>query len=230
MSLKRGIKVSEFSIGFGPAFYTKEKNNIIYKLCILPLGGYVKMPENPLVKGSEGKVFSKSKNKDKLLSILAGPLSNIVIGYFLLLIFMILSLKSNYIVVDGIADFFISSVEVFFKTIFLILQSFKDLLFGNYGVSDLSGPIGITKIISEEAKNSLASYIFIMSAISINIGVFNLLPIPALDGARALFVSLEALLKNKISMKVQEKIHFAGLVFLLSLIAVVSINDLFSFF
>lgn len=230
ISLKRGIKVSEFSIGFGPSIFSKEFKNIKYKIGIFPLGGYVKMPENPLVKGSNGVVFKKAKNKDKLMSIMAGPAFNIISGYILMCLFLLLTFNEHIIEVSGAFDFVLTSLQVFGKSILLILKSFIDLFTGSYRISDMTGPIGITNIISQQAKNSLSSYVFVMSIISINIGIFNLLSFPALDGSRALFIIIESFSKKKISIKNQERIHLIGFVLLLGLITIVSFNDFLSLF
>lgn len=221
------IRISTFSIGFGPQILSKKKNGITYTLSLLPIGGYVTMPEDFEVESSDGIPFSKSSFFSKTATLLAGSLSNIFFGY-LILIFIFLFIQNGQINFDfsNIYENFMQANSFFAQVISIVFDSLKGLFTGNYGISDLSGPIGVTTIIGKSLDISIYVYLIMLSFISINIGIFNLLPIPSLDGSRALFCILELITNQKFSIKIQEKIHNTGLVALLCLIVIVTIKDI----
>lgn len=230
MARKNHVKVSDFSIGFGPTLFKKNYKGVNYRLCLLPLGGYVKMPESPLSNGSSGIVFNSASTLSKVLVLQSGSLFNIFAGYFLLMIFMGIGAFSGEFYFESLYDFFRIHFLTFLTMIKLILEVLKDLFVGVYGISDLSGPVGITQVLGESIATSFDSYLFVMSFISINIGLFNLLPLPALDGMRTLFVIIEGIRKKPLSVKMQEGIHMVGLCGLLTLIILVTIKDIASLF
>ena len=110
----------------------------------------------------------------------------------------------------------------------LVFISLYDLFTGQIGFSDLSGPIGTVKVVADSTSYGLESVLFIIAFISINIGVFNLLPIPALDGGRLFILLIQAFTRNKIKIKHEAVINTVGLVVLLALIAVISANDIWN--
>ena len=108
--------------------------------------------------------------------------------------------------------------------------SLFDLLTGTYGFKDLSGPIGtvgmIAQVTQETTRTDLTPILTILALISINIGIFNLLPIPALDGGRLFFLFIEGIFRKPISRKYEGWIHAVGLVLLLLLMAAISFSDI----
>jgi len=113
----------------------------------------------------------------------------------------------------------------------MVYLSLFDLISGQYGLNDISGPIGTMSIITDIAEESVAttdySTLFMLFAmITINIGLFNLLPVPALDGGHLFFMFFELILRRKIPQKYVSWISAAGLVLLLIFMAVVSANDI----
>lgn len=112
-----------------------------------------------------------------------------------------------------------------FKDIFEnILNSLKLMISGNVKKEEISGPIGIINIVGEASKLGVETLIWLTAVLSINIGIFNLLPFPALDGGRIIFVILE-MLKIKVNKKVEEKIHYAGIILIFILIIFITAND-----
>ena len=91
--------------------------------------------------------------------------------------------------------------------------------------AELSGPIGITREIARAAKRSMWDYFGIIAMLSVYLGLFNLLPLPALDGGRALFLGLEALIRRRINPRVEAMVHTVGLVVLLGVLVIVSFKD-----
>ncbi|MDU5069568.1 RIP metalloprotease RseP [Finegoldia magna] len=104
------------------------------------------------------------------------------------------------------------------------------LITGQLGLGGVSGPVGVVKEIGNAAKTGVADLIFLLAYININLGVFNLLPIPALDGGRAIFILIEMIFGKKISQEKEGYIHMVGLILLLALIAVVTIKDVIKLF
>ena len=114
----------------------------------------------------------------------------------------------------------------------LVWLTLFDLVTGHYGLNDISGPVGTVSIIAETTSQAVATgagfdtVIYLMALISINIGVFNLLPIPALDGGRLFFIIIEAIRKKPIPAKYEGYIHAAGFALLLLLMVIITFNDI----
>lgn len=114
----------------------------------------------------------------------------------------------------------------------LIWSSLTDLIRGRYGFHDLSGPVGIVTTIGEAAsygetfKQHLTSVISLASFITVNVGIFNLLPIPALDGARLVFLVIEGIRRKPIPPEREGMVHFIGMALLFALMLAVTCQDL----
>ncbi|HXK76869.1 MAG TPA: site-2 protease family protein [Oscillospiraceae bacterium] len=113
-----------------------------------------------------------------------------------------------------------------FALVKLAWHGFGDLLKGTFTISQLSGPVGVTEVISEASSQSLDSLLFIVALVTVNLGVVNLLPLPALDGGRILFMLLEAIRGKPINQKVESAIHSAGFILLILLMIYVTANDI----
>lgn len=111
--------------------------------------------------------------------------------------------------------------NIFFET----FKGLKMLITGKVKKEEISGPIGIVKIVQEATKTGIINIAIIMVFISINIGIFNLLPFPALDGGRIFFVLLE-MIGIKLNKTMEEKIHMIGMVILIGIIVMVTGNDI----
>lgn len=114
----------------------------------------------------------------------------------------------------------------------VVWVSLLDLVTGQYGLSDLSGPIGTVSIIADVAQNAATQQIdwtnllMIMALIAINIGLFNLLPLPALDGGRLFFMAIEFVFRKPVPRKYEGWVHAIGLVLLMLLMVVISFSDI----
>ncbi len=142
----------------------------------------------------------------------------------------------------GMVDFVVLAVEKnfgnvvkqsFFRsisTVKMIWQSLLDLVTGHYGLDQMSGPIGVTTAVSEAASESTVDFLYLVVVITINLGIFNLLPLPALDGGRLLFQFIELVRRKPVKPEFEGYVHFAGIVLLLLLMFVVSMNDILKLF
>lgn len=129
---------------------------------------------------------------------------------------------------------FFSVVKNSFNTVLsygrVVYMSLFDMLSGRYGLNDMSGPVGITVAIGTAAKQSMMSLLNLACLITVNLGIFNLLPLPALDGGRIVFLIVEMLRGKPVPAKYEGWVHTAGFIALLALIAVISFNDILKFF
>ncbi len=110
----------------------------------------------------------------------------------------------------------------------LIIMTLIDMLRGKYGLNDMSGPIGVGTVITTAVKQyTFSDLMSIVALITINVGVFNLLPIPALDGARFVFLLVELIRRKPVKPEVEGTIHFVGFAMLMLLMVVITFNDIF---
>lgn len=144
-------------------------------------------------------------------------------------------------------DFYVSPID---KTpITVVTQTFKEtvstvktiwssligMLQGKFGMNDISGPIGATSAIvqvtSQGLQNSfvdgLNNLIFMMMVITVNLGIVNMLPFPALDGGRFVLLLIEAIFKKSLPQKYEGFINAAGLIILLLFMVIISFKDVF---
>jgi regulator of sigma E protease len=116
------------------------------------------------------------------------------------------------------------------STVKMIIDQLVDMVRGRFGMNAVSGPIGVTEEMGNAAKSGFSNFLYLVIVITINLGVFNLLPIPALDGGRLLFLLIEAVIGRPVNKNVEGYIHFAGFVILFGLIIVVSCKDIAGLF
>lgn len=138
--------------------------------------------------------------------------------------FVVLAIEKN--VGNVIKQSFFRSVS----TVKMIWQSLIDLVTGRYGLDQMSGPIGVTTAVSEAASASVIDFFYLVVVITMNLGIFNLLPLPALDGGRLLFQLIELIRRKPIKPELEGYVHFAGILLLMLLMIVVSLNDIIKLF
>ncbi len=144
-------------------------------------------------------------------------------------------------------DFYVEPIEKTFGSV--ISQTFKQtistckmvyaslggLLTGKFGFKDMSGPIGIASAVTEVASKSLEtsfmsavnSIIYVMMIITVNLGLFNMLPFPALDGGRFVFLIIEAIRGKSVPRKVEGIVNGIGMALLIILMIVIAFSDVF---
>jgi regulator of sigma E protease len=111
-----------------------------------------------------------------------------------------------------------------------LLGFFKNILFFKADLSQVSGPIGIAGAVGNASAQGFSSLLWLTALISINLAIINLLPIPALDGGRLLFVIIEAIIRRPLNPKIAERVNMIGFGLLILLMIVVSAHDIFKLF
>lgn len=179
--------------------------------------------ENPL-DGSEITLGIERNGEIRQISVTPRMTKQVDTGF----VYNLYREKTNFL---GVIKY--STVEVRYW-ITSTVESLAMLIKGQFTVNDLSGPVGIIDVIGdsyEEAKSEGTVMVWMQMLywailLSANLGVMNLLPIPALDGGRLVFLIIEAIRKKRINPNVEGMVHFAGFVLLMLLMVFVMFNDI----
>ena len=309
------IKVNEFALGMGPAFFKRQRGDTAYSLRLFPIGGFCAM-EGGDEESDDEHSFNKASLINRMLVNIAGSAMNLLLG---LLILGILSANmpalgtttiaafgegavsnqwlqvgdtvkkidnrrvrtANDIIYelirsrDGIMDieverrdadgklhtvllrsvaFHMEEVE---DGIMFITQDFKflgvkptffgviinsfnwtysivrqvwggfaDLVTGRYGLNQISGLVGVTSAIGQASSFGWESLFMLIAIISVNLAVFNLLPLPALDGGKMIFLLIEAVRRKPVNPRYENLVHGIGFLLLIGLMILVTVNDI----
>ncbi len=309
-----GMRVNEFSIGMGPAFWSKRYGETNYALRVLPIGGYVSV-EGEDEDSSDPRAFCNVRLWKRILFVCAGAAMNLILGFAILSILVGMrdnlpttivggfyenAASAEYLQVgdqiiavngsrvftsndisfsmvsdrDGIVDFTViregRKVEIqgvdfgmqtledgtkvinldfavmaaektlgtsirytFFWMLSIVRQvwlSFVNLITGNFSLSELSGPVGVSAVIGQASSAGIKPLLLMVGFITVNIGVFNLLPVPALDGGRLIFLLIELVMRRPVNPKYEGFVHAAGFILLMGLMLVVTFNDIIRLF
>ncbi|PIR03115.1 MAG: RIP metalloprotease RseP [Candidatus Magasanikbacteria bacterium CG11_big_fil_rev_8_21_14_0_20_43_7] len=122
----------------------------------------------------------------------------------------------------GIVGALIGTIHIFVAFVLLI----KGLILGQGLAFAVAGPIGIAVVVGESARLGIAHLINVTAMLSLSLAVINILPIPALDGGRLLFVAIERIFKKPVPLKYEQMAHTLGFVLLMVLIVVVTWRDI----
>lgn len=104
------------------------------------------------------------------------------------------------------------------------------LITGKLSLNNLSGPIGIYNIVGEAAKYGILTMMNLIGLLCVNVGFINILPLPAFDGGRLLFLVIEKIKGKPVDPKIENTIHLIGMVLLMILMVVITYNDILRFF
>ena len=137
----------------------------------------------------------------------------------------------NFIVYAEEKNFVNTVKQAYFGSISSMTQVFdslKGLITGKYGIQHISGPIGIGEVIGQAAKLGIDSLLMISVLLSMNLGIFNLLPIPGLDGGKFVFLAIEGIRRKPLPRQIEENATMVGMMLLFALIIVVAFKDIFT--
>lgn len=203
---KLGFNIKEYSIGFGKKLWgKKDKSGIDYSIRLLPIGGYVNIAEEDFE--------TKAPWKQLLVSI-SGVLFNFIFA-FILCIFIVLIRGKN--IMEGLS--------LFTELNGLMLQSLGQLFTGD--TKQLGGAISLISVSSTLISQGFINTILLTIVINLNVAYFNLLPIPALDGARCIS-SIFKIITKKTSFKYENHVNLVGFCFLIGLAIILIGKDIYS--
>ena len=132
-------------------------------------------------------------------------------------------------IIKSIPKAFVETGNMIKQMIVFIGQLFTGTIPGGFDNS-VSGPIGVIGIVSDAAKMGIVNLIYIGAVISLNLGILNLLPIPALDGGRLLFLAIEAIIGRKLDPKKEAMVNTVGFVILIGFMLFVTYKDILKLF
>ena len=309
------ITVNEFAIGMGPKLFSfvSKKTSICYSIRAFPIGGFVSMAGED-ESSDDINAFCNKNVWRRISTVLAGPLTNLLVGFLGMVILVIsttpasnivygflegstsnnfgLQVNDKIVAVNGVkthsgnevayeityqgneplelivirdgkklvldnvefprieengvvlgtydfqfyrADKNISTVitHSFWRsisTIKMVWDSLADLIRGRFGLDAISGPIGMTELVGSALSTGWQSLLNLWVIISINLGVMNLLPVPALDGGRLVFLLWEAITRKPVNKQVEAYINGIGLLILMGFMILITLKDIFTIF
>ena len=312
------ITVNEFSIGMGPKIFSYEskKSGIKYSVRALPIGGFVSMAGEDEA-SEDPNAFCNKNMWRRISTVLAGPITNIIVGFLGMFILVALTgpatnivasfmddatsvnyglqVNDKIVAIEGVKthtgnevvyeityqgdkplditvvrdgkkivleDVVFPTVEesgvtlgnydmlfygiseadrsfgiiishTFWRTYStakMVWDSLADLIGGRFGLDAISGPIGMTELVGSAITAGWESLLYLWVIISVNLGVMNLLPLPALDGGRLMFLLWEAITRKPVNKTVESYINAAGLLLLMAFMILITFKDIFKLF
>lgn len=205
------VKVNEFAIGFGPTILKKQGKVTIYALRAIPLGGFVSMEGENEPSDKEGS-FSKASIWKRILIVAAGGTVNII---FAIISFWCLSAC------------FVGPQNALYNLGMYLKMAWEGLIqlfTGKVGLDQMAGPVGISGAVAK--TNTFADFIYILSVISLSLGVTNLLPFPPLDGGKIVLLIIEGIIKKPLNQKFEIALQSVGMILLIILSIFVTYNDI----
>lgn len=111
-----------------------------------------------------------------------------------------------------------------------MLLGFRMLFTGKLHKEDIAGPVGLVKVVDQAADYGIAPYLTLLALVSLNLALFNILPIPGLDGGKIFFIILKIISRGRITDDMEYKATVAGMIVLLTLFALITVNDVMNLF
>ena len=236
-----GIRVDEFGVGYPPRakklFHWKGTK---FTLNYLPFGGFVKIfGEDPNAENIDSPESFQSKNRAIQAAVLfAGVLYNFIFAWLLIFIVLVAGLSAPLEAVQsGAVSFFPAVVESLRISTVLTIETTQalglflfEVVSGNPDFSTITGPVGLVGLVGEVSLMGLGYLLTFTALISINLCIINLLPFPALDGGRLLFVGIESVVRKKIPSRVFNFLNAGGFALLILLMVFVTIQDVRNLF
>lgn len=213
--------MNEFAIGFGPTIWKKQGKETKYALRLIPLGGFVSM-EGEEERSEQKGSFSKASIPKRMAIVVAGATVNIIFGvvvYFILVASI------------GTEGFINNCINAWMNTqefMISIFDSLKEIFTGNISVDQMMGPVGISETVAK--TSGIKEFVYLLSVISVSLGVTNLLPIPALDGGKLLILLIEAIRRKPMKQQTEINIQLIGFSLLIALSLYVTYNDIVRIF
>jgi regulator of sigma E protease len=222
-----GIRVDEFALGFPPRLWGRKWQGTLYSLNAIPFGGFVKIFGEDSHEGEIADVDKKTSFTHKSKWIQAAVL---VAGIAMNLLFAWLLISILLFKTDGFLFAFADSARITFlitqETVVGLGSFLWHIVTFHADFSQVSGVVGIASVFSQATATGFSQVVFLVAIISINLAVINLIPFPALDGGRLLFVAIEAVIRRPIPPKVVAWANGIGFALLVLLMLVVTAHDI----
>jgi regulator of sigma E protease len=218
------VKVNEFSIGFGKILWKRQGKETKYAIRLMPLGGFVSM-EGENETSENKRAFSNASILRRIAIVSAGAVVNILFG---IIVYFILVITVGLQFADPSMDTFLNRLHYgglqTWEFIKQLVENVKMIFTGNVSINQMTGPVGISQIVS--TTSGIVNYIYIMAVISISLGITNLLPIPALDGGKIVLLLIEAIRRKPLKMETEAIIQLVGFALIMFVAIFVTYNDI----
>lgn len=303
-----GVKVNEFAIGMGPAFFKRQRGETLYALRVFPIGGYCAM-EGEDEDSDDERAFNNKPAWQRAIVLAAGSFMNLLTAILLMIIiaFYVGQATTTIDVVNENSPAYESGImagdEVIAlngtdlkewtdlqtivgknegePVVFTVLRDGQEkeitvipeydketdrsivgvtpmkehrpiasigagvantwnmtvmmydllgqLITGDASAKELSGPVGIVYVVNDSAKMGLIYVVYLAALLSLNLAVINMLPFPALDGGRLIFLLIRKITGKRVTDEMEGKVHFIGIMLLMVLMVYVTWNDIVRF-
>ena len=117
-----------------------------------------------------------------------------------------------------------------FSTIKMVIDSISDMLTGRYGIEAVSGPVGVSSAVGDAARAGFYSVLYLFTVITMNLGVMNLLPLPALDGGHLIFHFYELIMRKPVKKELEQTVNVIGFMLLMALALFITVKDVLNLF
>jgi membrane-associated protease RseP (regulator of RpoE activity) len=219
------LPVLSFGVGFGPALVKFARKGTVYRLNLLPLGGYVTTP---------AEQTKTSPVPVRLFFYSAGILMNIFTAIVLLTVLFTVTgvpdSQTGAVNAGTTLPFFRGlayAVTASFHVMGQLFAGFFDLLTGSLSFHELAGPVEMVQLTGHASELGLPFFLYYLSILSLNLAVLNTLPIPSLDGSHLGFALLEVVRRGKrIPLEREAMVHFIGILLMFALMVFVTIKNL----
>lgn len=227
---KCGVTVEEFAIGMGPAIYKKQGKETLFTVRAFLIGGFVRMlgedsettedeqtQEQTEALADPGNYQNKTPMQ-RFMILAAGVTMNFILGY---LILYFLYIYKGF----GFLGSFSAAWMTFIDFAGLIFKSLGMLFTGQIPMSEMAGPIGIVSIVGDYYNYGVVMLLLFTAMLSVNLGIMNLIPLPALDGGQMFILLIEAIIRRPLSDKMKAILINLSFVLLFGFMILISIQD-----
>lgn len=214
------IKVNEFAIGFGPIIWKKQGKETNYEIRLIPLGGFVNL-EGEEEHSDMERSFNKASIPKRIAVIAAGAIVNIIFG--IIVYFVLIFVRYSIVVGGNFTEILKYSAGATLQLIQLTVDGLVQLFTGKLSMDDMMGPVGISSVVAK--TSGIVEFVYLLSIVSISLGVTNLLPFVPLDGGKIVLLIIEAIRRKPLKKEFEIKIQTIGFFILIIFSILVTFND-----
>jgi membrane-associated protease RseP (regulator of RpoE activity) len=234
-----GMRVTRFSIGFGPVIVSYRPHNspTTFALGAIPFFAYVMIAGMSPAEEGDANDPSLYANKGvwaRIFAIAGGPFANYVAACALVFAVAVglgwpashsgSATELSYQRLDAASAAELAVVYPWRLTV-ANLEGMADMV-ARRTTEGLTGPVGMSKLIAEQAEQGAFAFAHVLIALSVAMGLFNLLPFPFLDGGRLIFLGCELVTRRRVKPQLEAVVHAVGMLLLLGVISLVTVRDL----